>query len=125
MTDGAGEGLSIDVPTYYGGVKGAQPLPEFGEPHHAVRISPAEGIRLVLTSLDIPQERWAEVQIERRPGAWALFLLPLGQSGDASGFVYLLDDGRSFASVERPVNHPMRLKMVSSSEEVPELDRLR
>ena len=35
------------------------------------------------------------VQVERRPNGWAIFLHPIG-GGDPSGYVYFLDDGRSF-----------------------------
>jgi hypothetical protein len=36
-----------------------------------------------------------DIQIERHPNGWKIFLHPLGGS-DASGFVYFVDDGRSY-----------------------------
>jgi hypothetical protein len=85
------------VPTYFGrancirGVDGE----DFDNPHVQVLVHQAEGVRIVLGSHDYEDMNAPDIQIERRPNGWAIFLHPVGGS-DPSGYVYFLDDGRSF-----------------------------
>ena len=60
-----------------------------------------------------------DIQIERRPRGWAIFLHPLG-GGDASGLVYFLDDGRSYIVPDGLANDEIRF--VQFTEEVPLID---
>jgi hypothetical protein len=96
-------GIRIYVPTYYGHAypdaiaKGL--IPEFTKPFIPVLARPADGLRIVLGSHEFFDTDIPDVQIERRPNGWAVFLHPLGGS-DASGYVYFLDDGRSFVVPE-------------------------
>lgn len=96
--------LKLYVPTYnHGEFRINEPpddLPDFGEPEVPVVIRDADGIRIVLGTHDYWDTKFPDVQIERRPGGWAIFLHPLAGS-DASGYVYFLDDGRSFICPER------------------------
>lgn len=95
--------LRLRVPTYNANLFptqiGTGSMPEFGPPHIPVVIHPAEGIRIVLGSYDSAEWSRPEVQIERQPNGWVIFLRPVG-GGDASGLVYLLEDGRSFVVPE-------------------------
>ena len=96
--------LRMFVPTYYGNAHGKEIpkecLPEFGDPCIPVLVREAEGIRVVLGSHDYEDTSVPDVQIERRPKGWAIFLHPLAGS-DPSGSVYFHDDGRSFVVPER------------------------
>ncbi len=91
--------LLLRVPTYYGSIPEQQPLlaskEEFDSPFVPVIVRSADGVRLVLGSHDHEDLRFPDIQLERRPGGWAIFLHPVG-GGDPSGYVYFLDDGRSF-----------------------------
>ncbi len=84
------------VPTYFGraycvrGVDGE----DFDNPYVQVLVHQAEGVRIVLGSHDCKDLNVPDIQIERRPNGWAIFLHPVG-GGDPSGYVYFLDDGRS------------------------------
>jgi hypothetical protein len=95
--------LRVHVPTYYGGAfedevaRGEKP--EFGDPYVPVLAREADGVRIVLGSHDYFDMSKPDIQIERRPKGWAIFLHPEA-GGDASGFIYFLDDGRSFVSPE-------------------------
>src|SRR5207253_4915079 len=91
--------LTLHAPTYNCGEYATDPAaevkPEFGEPYVPIVIRSADGVRIVLGSHDYFDGDAADIQIERRPGGWAIFLHPWG-GGDPSGYVYFLDDGRSF-----------------------------
>jgi hypothetical protein len=56
-------------------------------------------VRVVLGSHD-PEDPMPDVQIERRPNGWAIFLHPLGGS-DPCAHVYFHDDGRSWLLKEQ------------------------
>src|SRR5690349_19453884 len=85
--------FKLHVPTYNKGEfrqnTAPQDLPEFGEPYVPVVIRPTDGIRIVLGSHDFWDANVPDVQIERRPRGWAIFLHPVGGS-DPSGHVFFL-----------------------------------
>jgi len=93
------EELTLMVPTYYGAANcETERFPakeEFDQPNVPILICEAEGVRVVLGSHAFQDLTKPDVQIERRPNGWAIFLHPV-PGGDASGLVYFLDDGRSF-----------------------------
>lgn len=92
--------LELDVPTYYGDRPDLHPhRKEFDDPSIPVLVRPAEGVRVVLGTHDYTDLHKPDVQIERRPNGWAIFLHPCG-GGDPSGVVYFLDDGQSFVIPE-------------------------
>src|SRR5262249_37348384 len=97
------EQIKLSVPTYYGSAHDGSGtlagLPEFGEPNVPVLIHEAEGVRIVLGTHDFNDRYKPDVQIERRPNGWVIFLHP--DDGDAAGFVHFLDDGRSYLTIER------------------------
>lgn len=93
------DSLKLMVPTYL-----AERFPEevatgrredFGEPCVPVLVQRAGGVRVVLGSHEWEDVDKPDVHIERRPHGWAIFLHAVG-GGDPSGYVYFLDDGRSF-----------------------------
>jgi hypothetical protein len=97
--------LKIYVPTFYGHAK-AQEIEdgkqeEFDEPEVPILARPSAGLRIVLGSNDFFDNDAPDIQIERRPNGWAIFLHPAGD-GDPSGYIYFIDDGRSFVVPERP-----------------------
>jgi hypothetical protein len=91
--------LRLLVPTYNATlfpVEVAQhTMPEFGKPYKAVLVCEAEGVRIVLGTHEYNDVDTPDVQIERQPNGWVVFLHPLG-GGDPSGMVYFHDDGRSY-----------------------------
>jgi hypothetical protein len=117
------EELRLMVPTYVGNLpaeqRGASDDPDFSDPHIPVVVRDAAGIRIVLGSHDYDALNMPDVQIERRPNGWAIFLHPLGGS-DASAYVYFLDDGRSFLVPEDAASPT--IKVIDHLEDIPELD---
>jgi len=97
--------LKVDVPTYYGSSASytAGERPEFGRPFVPTVVRPAGGLRIVLGSDNYFDEDAPDVQIERRPNGWMIFLRPVG-GDEVSGQLVFLDDGRSFLIPERHVS---------------------
>ena len=84
------EQLQLMVPTYVGR-QILSPRVDYAEPNVPLVAYEDRGLRIVLGSHD-PDELKADVQIERRPNGWAIFLHPLGGS-DPCALVYFHDDG--------------------------------
>lgn len=97
MTDG--EKITAAVPTYYGSNPNRGRLPEYGQPVVPVLVQEVSGIRLVLGTHDANADDVSDVQVERRPRGWVVFLQHRG--GDQCGYVYFLDDGRVVLRHER------------------------
>jgi len=89
------EEMKLRVPTYNGKWIGHCGLPEFSESKTPVLVCEADGVRVVLGTHDYHDYDKPDIQIERRNNGWMIFLHPLG-GGDPSGYVFFLDDGRSF-----------------------------
>jgi hypothetical protein len=91
--------LKLMVPTYNANLFPDQvanrEMLEFGEPLTPVLVREADGLRIVLGSLDYDDLSKPDVKIERQPNGWAIFLHPVGES-DPCGIVYFRDDGRSY-----------------------------
>jgi hypothetical protein len=87
--------LKLTVPTYLG----AQPEgpsgepPDFGPPDVPILVCPAEGLRVVLGTHDVNDENRPDVQIERRPRGWVIFIHQ--NAGDPVACVLILDNGRT------------------------------
>jgi hypothetical protein len=111
------------IPTFLGAVNvhnGAPPdTPEFGRPYAELSYYRQCGMRIVMQTPGKPAEEQPDIHIERRPCGWAIFLHPQGET-DASGYVYFLDDGRSFIVPSGPDAIATR----STIEGVPEVDGL-
>jgi hypothetical protein len=119
--------LKIRVPTYYGSADEAKvaaaKLSEFDDPRVPVLVRPADGLRIVLGTHDYYDMTKPDIQIERRSNGWAIFLHPVG-GGDASGYVYFMDDGRSFIIPENDVGPTPPIRMLPRDDAVAEyLDR--
>jgi hypothetical protein len=87
------------IPTYVGSQYKLQkaestPWPDFAPPNVPVLIHEADGIRLLLGTHDWEDNSKPDIQIERRPRGWAIFLHP--NAGDPIGHLYMLVDGRSY-----------------------------
>jgi hypothetical protein len=118
--------LKLNVPTYLANMPvkhvGADDNPDFGDPNVPVLIHESAGVRIVLGTHDYEDLEKPDVQIERRPNGWAIFLHPVG-GGDESGFVYFLDDGRSFLVPEIGyASNGGGIQVLGIHDDVPELD---
>jgi hypothetical protein len=115
------------VPTYYGSAqlrgRDAVTREEYDEPIAPVLVSEADGLRLVLGSHDIDDTDVPDIQVERRPNGWTIFLHPIGGS-DPSGYVYFLDDGRSFILPEMPFGATPPIEWVRNNQECSEVDEV-
>jgi hypothetical protein len=114
--------LKLTVPTYVANMP-RKPTEtnhpgDFGSPYVPVLIHQAEGVRIVLGTHNYEDYDRPDVQIERRPNGWAIFLHP--SAGDPCGYVYFLDDGRSFLVPEWGDG---AIEVLAVHEDVPELDR--
>jgi hypothetical protein len=119
--------MKIHVPTYNHGalVQGAKTdgKPEFGDPYVPLVIRRADGVRILLGSHDYYDPSKPDIQIERRPHGWVIFLHPVG-GGDPSGHIYFLDDGRSFLVPERSLGTTPPINALEWDETVPEIDNV-
>lgn len=79
----------------------------------------SDGLRIVLGTDDVHDYEAPDVLIERRTNGWAIFLHPIGGS-DPSGYIYMLDDGRSFVEPQDGCPTPA-IAVVGDTP--PELDR--
>jgi hypothetical protein len=86
-----------------------------------VLIREADGVRIVLGTHDYEDYEKPDIYIERRPNGWAIFLHPLGGS-DPSGFVYFLDDGRSFLAKEFGLGPTPAIEVLEADHKLRELD---
>jgi len=115
----------MTVPTYnatlYAADVSANLKPEFGDPFTPVLIREADGVRIVLGTHDYEDMQKPDIQIERQPNGWIIFLHPLGGS-DPSGYVYFLDDGRSFVRKELDVGPTEPIEVLSRRDNVPGFD---
>lgn len=115
--------LRLNVPTYYGSVAEETAaefeLPEFGEPSAPVLVHESEGVRIILGTHDFEDIERPDIQIERRPKGWAIFLRP--SAGDPCGFVYFQDDGRSFLVPEIGRG---AIEILDTRDKPPEIDEL-
>jgi len=96
-------------------------MPEFGSPYLPVLVHQAEGIRVILGPHDRDDLSNPDIQIERQPNGWAIFLHPVGGS-DASGYVYFHDDGRSFLIPENAIGPTPAIKALKPTDKVPGFD---
>ena len=115
----------LSVPTYYGSAiceeQGRGNLAEFDTPNVHVLVHEADGVRIVLGTHDYNDRSKPDVQIERRPKGWAIFLHPDAED-DASGYVYFLDDGRSFLSRNNYWSESGAIQVLEKGEDPPEID---
>jgi len=116
--------LKIYAKTYYGNVPeevtSEKKLEEFDSPEVPVVARRADGVRVVLGTHDFWDYGFPDIQIERRPGGWVIFLHPV-PGDDPSGYVYFLDDGRSYFQAERTCTKSLQL--LEWEETPPELDQ--
>ena len=112
----------LEVPTYNANLfpkeVESDRMPEFGPPDLPVLIHQADGVRIVLGSHDLDDLSKPDIQIERQPNGWVIFLHPVGGS-DPSGYVYFHDDGRSFLLPENGLGPTPRIEVLKSNDGVP------
>ena len=108
------ERLELTVPTYVGHRPSCT---DYAEPHVPLVAYEDRGLRIVLGSHD-PDELKADVQIERRPNGWAIFLHPLG-GRDPCALVYFHDNGRSWLTKELAGPTP---ELIECDDLPPEID---
>jgi hypothetical protein len=94
---------------------------EFREPFVPVLIRRDNGVRVVLGSHEYEEMRQPDVYIERQPKGWLIALHP-SAGGDPSGYVYFLDDGRSFLVKENVVGSTVPIEVLDCHERIPEID---
>lgn len=119
--------LKLIVPTYnanaFADEIAAGKMQEFDAPFVPVLVRRAAGVRVVLGTHDFDDQSKPDIQIERRPNGWAIFLHPIG-GGDPSGCVYFVDDGRSIVRRESSVGSTPQLVLREWDEPVDEVDTL-
>lgn len=116
--------LRMLIPTYNGAVYpdglDKTEVEDFGNPYVPVLVQPDSGLRIFLGSHaegpDVP-----DVAIERRPHGWAIFLHPVGGS-DPSGYIYFLDDGRSYLVPESGLGATPEIQVVKDLDKAIGLD---
>lgn len=94
---------------------------EFGEPYVHLLVREAAGVRIVLGTHNFHDNDKPDIQIERQPNGWAIFLHPCG-GGDPCGYVYFLDDERSFLVKESCHVTTPPIRVLSPGERATELD---
>jgi hypothetical protein len=118
--------ILLRVPTYYGNTIAADgssvDREEFDKPTVPLLVYPADGVRIVLGSHDLNDLQWPDVQIERRPKGWVMFLHPLGGS-DPSGYVYFLDNGSSYLLKEPAIGPTPPIEVLEADEALEGIER--
>ena len=90
----------LAVPTYVA----SQPhgdetdWPDFAEPSVPVAIHETGGIRVIMGTHDWKDNDKPDIQIERRPHGWAVFINP--DDGDTVAYIYILDTGETYLVAE-------------------------
>lgn len=116
------QSMRIKVPTYNASLFGDEAakgiVPEFGPPEIPVLVREAEGVRIVLGSHEFWDCSKPDVQIERQPNGWVIFLHPIG-GGDPAGYVYFYDDGRCVLLKERPYDEGLEIQVLEPGSPVP------
>jgi hypothetical protein len=80
---------------------------DFSPPHVPVVMTNCEGLRIVLGTDHLDDLERPDVQIERRPHGWAVFLNATGH--ETVAVVYFHDDGRCFLVPERASRPPLEI----------------
>jgi hypothetical protein len=116
------EELKLSVPTYNYTLFPTEvelgEKPEFGEPNVRVLVHQAAGIRVVLGTHNHDDEDKSDVQIERQPNGWMIFIHPLGGS-EGGGYVYMHDDGRCFVVRERSFGSTPAMEVLRRGDAIP------
>jgi len=116
--------LKLVVPTYNYQLFRRQvdqgEIPEFGAPEVPVLIREAAGVRSVLGTHDYENLEKHDIQIERHPNGWMIFLHPC-PCGDPCGYVYFLDDGRSILVKEANECPTQAIEVLNSDASIPEI----
>jgi hypothetical protein len=116
--------LKLIVPTYNYDLFPEQvekgEMSEFGAPDVSVLVRQADGVRIVLGTHDYGDLEKPNIQIERHPKGWMIFLHPC-PGGDPSGYVYFLDDGRSFLVKETNVGPTEAIEVLEADARIPEI----
>jgi hypothetical protein len=101
------------VPTYYEERIDTNER-EFDSPEVPIVIQESAGIRIVLGTHEVEGVTKPDVQIERRPRGWAIFINPDGR--ETCAIIYVLDDSRTYCLSEKQVNCPLTIVDVPPTE---------
>lgn len=114
--------LKLFVPTYNYTVFPEEvargELDEFSEPTTPVLVHESEGVFVGLGTHAFHDSNKPDIQIERQPNGWMIFLHPVGGS-DASGYLYFLDSGESYLKKERSWGPTPAIQILEPHEDWP------
>ncbi|HZZ28901.1 MAG TPA: hypothetical protein VFE46_12940 [Pirellulales bacterium] len=123
--DQAADDFHLFAPTYnyqlYPKYVQSGAKPEFGLPEIPVVARAAQGIRIALGTHNYDDTSKPDVQIERHPNGWMIFLHPLGGS-DACGYIYFFDDGQSCLLPEYGYGPTPAIRILAPGSRLPEFD---
>jgi hypothetical protein len=99
----------LAVPTYVASQPHEEETdwPDFAEPNVPVVVHEAEGLRVVMGTHDWKDNDKPDIQIERRPHGWAMFINP--GAGDAVAYLYILDNGETYLVTDDYVKPELRI----------------
>lgn len=86
-----------------------------------VVIREADSLRIVLGTHNYDEAKAPDIEIERQPNGWVVFLHPLG-GGDLCGCLYFRDDGRNYFQMERGLHPTETIEILDPGDDVPGFD---
>ena len=111
------------VPTYNGTTYPADVAsgakPEYTAPENPMTLAYDNGLRVVLGAVEASDMTKPDIQIERQPGRWVIFIHP-EPGGDPVGYLHIYDNGRSVLQLERTFGGADGLVVLKPDDKLPE-----